>query len=222
MEPNPHGRTRYRLRFAKRGDLRFVSHRDVVKVFERAARVAGLPLAWSSGFNPRPRIAVALALTLGVAAERDAVEVELEEDLPVAEVAARWQAALPEGMALHDLRRLPPNTPAARVRTAHYRLAWPQPPLPAGELAARCRTLLLARTAPIERTGAGEGRTVDVRRYVEHCLAGGDTVLTAALRVDQSGTIRAEELLRALGMPPEALLDADAVRTDLDLVDELD
>jgi radical SAM-linked protein len=220
MDPNAPSRTKYRLRFAKRGDLRFVSHRDVVKVFERAARVADLPLAWSGGFNPRPKIAVCLALTLGVAAERDAVEVELEQPIDPAEVAARWQAALPEGMELHAPVQLPPKTPAARVRTAHYRLVWPEPPLPPGVLSARVRDLLLAREAPLDRTGAGAGRTVDVRRYVEHCGAEGDTVLIAALRVDASGTIRAEELLRALGLPADALLDAEAVRTDLDLVDE--
>jgi len=221
MDPNAPTRTKYRLRFAKRGDLRFVSHRDVVKVFERAARVAELPLAWSAGFNPRPKIAVSLALTLGVAAERDAVEVELEQPLEPAVLCARWQEALPPGMELCAARQLPPKTPAARVRTAHYRLTWPAPPAPPGDLAARCRALLFAREAPLERTGAGAGRTVDVRRYVEHCRAEGDTVLIAALRVDQTGTIRAEELLRALGLPPEALLDADAVRTDLDLVDEV-
>ncbi len=220
MDPNAQTRTKYRLRFAKRGDLRFVSHRDVVKVFERAARVADLPLAWSAGFNPRPRIAVSLALTLGVAAERDAIEVELEQPLSPADLTARWQAALPRGMVLQDAVQLPPRTPAARVRTAHYRLTWTEPPAAPGELARRTRALLLARHAMIERTGAGAGRTVDVRRYVEHCHAPSDRELVAALRVDQSGTVRAEELLRALDLPPEALLDADAVRTDLDLMDE--
>ena len=87
-----------RLRFAKRGKIRFVSHRDVARAFERAFRVERLPLAFTQGFSPRPKVSFGLALSVGHESEAEYLDVELAEELDVSALPAPLSAALPEGI----------------------------------------------------------------------------------------------------------------------------
>ena len=207
---------RYRLRFSKSGDLIWVAHRDLLRVFERAARVADLPLVWSQGFNPRPDIHVALALAVGLAAEDEALEVGLAAPLPPEELAARWQAALPEGCTLRAAREVPAGAAAARAVGAHYRAAFAEP---VAGLAARADALLLARTAVVERRLEKGTRPLDVRHWLERVAVEGDRAVVMALRVEE-GTARPGEVLRAMGLADEQVAAAAMVRTRLLLADE--
>ncbi len=101
-----------RLRFAKRGDLRLVSHHDLMRCLERMARRAELPLAQSQGFNPRPKIAFALALALGIEGHHEVVEMELADPLEPAEVLRRLAAVSPPGLDWLDAEANAPGRPA--------------------------------------------------------------------------------------------------------------
>src|SRR2546421_1972418 len=90
--------TKVRLRFAKRGDLRLVSHHDLMRCLERALRRADLPMAHSQGFNPRPKVVFVLALALGVEGRREVLELDLAEPLEPLEVLHRLTAAAPPGL----------------------------------------------------------------------------------------------------------------------------
>src|SRR5262249_62160628 len=74
-------RDKVRVRFRKGGDLRLVSHRDLMKCFERMFRRAGLPVAATKGFNPRPRLSFPMALALGVVGQQEVAELELDAPL---------------------------------------------------------------------------------------------------------------------------------------------
>lgn len=89
-----------RLRYAKRGPARFTSHRDFGRAFERALRRAGIPMAYSSGFSPHPRISYANASPTGAATEAEYLEIGLSEILDPADVMAALNRALPPGMAV--------------------------------------------------------------------------------------------------------------------------
>jgi radical SAM-linked protein len=89
---------RLRLRYAKRGRLRFASHRDFSRSFERALVRARIPMAYSSGFNPHPRISYAGAAPTGSASEAEYLEIGLREVADAAEVARRLDEALPPGL----------------------------------------------------------------------------------------------------------------------------
>ncbi len=78
--------TKVRLRFAKRGDLRLVSHHDLLRCLERMLRRAQVPIAQTQGFNPRPKITFALALGLGIESLCEIVDLELAEPLEPAEL----------------------------------------------------------------------------------------------------------------------------------------
>ena len=88
---------RLRLRYAKRGRLRFTSHRDFSRAFERAVFRARIPMAYSSGFNPHPRISYAGAAPTGSASEAEYLEIALAEVLDPARAHADIDAALPTG-----------------------------------------------------------------------------------------------------------------------------
>ena len=89
---------RLRVRYAKRGRLRFTSHRDFSRAFERAIVRARVPMAYSSGFNPHPRISYAGASPTGAASEAEYLEIGLARTVDPAEVLAALDEALPNGL----------------------------------------------------------------------------------------------------------------------------
>src|SRR5664280_985982 len=93
---------RIRLRYARRGRLRFTSHRDFARAFERALRRAGVPMALSAGFSPHPRISYVGAAPTGMASEAEYVEIALTERLDAETVRAAVDASLPPGLDVVD------------------------------------------------------------------------------------------------------------------------
>src|SRR5580765_1377538 len=89
---------RVRIRYAKRGPLRFTSHRDFARAFERAIRRAGVPIAFSQGFTPHPKISYASAAPTGVASEAEYVEIGLSTAADPAAVRASLDSALSPGL----------------------------------------------------------------------------------------------------------------------------
>ncbi|RKS77313.1 radical SAM-linked protein [Actinomadura pelletieri DSM 43383] len=94
---------RLRVRYAKRGRLRFTSHRDISRAVERAVRRAGIPVAYSGGFTPHPKISYAGAAATGVASEAEYLEIGLTETRDPARVQADLDAALPPGLDIVDV-----------------------------------------------------------------------------------------------------------------------
>ena len=101
---------RLRVRYAKRGRARFTSHRDFGRAFERALRRAGVPMAYSSGFTPHPRISYANASPTGAASEAEYLEIGLSEACDPVRVRDALDAALPPGL---DVVEVVPATPGA-------------------------------------------------------------------------------------------------------------
>ena len=94
---------RLRIRYAKRGRLRFTSHRDFSRAFERAVFRARVPMAYSSGFNPHPRISYAGAAPTGSASEAEYVEIALAEVVDPASIHASLSESLPDGLDLVEV-----------------------------------------------------------------------------------------------------------------------
>ncbi|BCB79396.1 TIGR03936 family radical SAM-associated protein [Phytohabitans flavus] len=93
---------RIRIRYAKRGPLRFTSHRDFARAFERAVRRAGVPIAFSQGFTPHPKISYASAAPTGVASEAEYLEIGLQATADPAVVRASLDEALSPGLDVLD------------------------------------------------------------------------------------------------------------------------
>jgi hypothetical protein len=91
------------VRYAKRGKMRFASHRDVARIFERGVRRAGLPIAYSAGFTPHPKISYAGGAPTGVASEAEYLSLALTSRQAAAQVGQRLNAALPDGIDVIDV-----------------------------------------------------------------------------------------------------------------------
>ena len=122
---------RLRVRYAKRGRLRFTSHRDFSRAFERAVFRARVPMAYSSGFNPHPRISYAGAAPTGSASEAEYLELALAEVVEPAAVHAALEEALPDGLDVLDVVVSPGGSLADLLEASQWWLDVAVPPLAA-------------------------------------------------------------------------------------------
>ncbi|HEY8503953.1 MAG TPA: TIGR03936 family radical SAM-associated protein [Gemmataceae bacterium] len=183
-----------RIRFRKAGDLRWVSHLDLTRCFERMLRRAEIPFRSSGGFHPMPRLVFALSLPLGVVGAEEVVEVELTAPLPPDELLARLAREAPPGLSFLSAKRVPAGA-AARPRRIVYRLALPPERAPA--VRAACERLLAGAECWVARARP-QPRRVNVRPFVRGLRADGGA-LEMDLWVTPAGTARADELLELLG-----------------------
>src|SRR3982751_4290421 len=108
--PPPPAVQRLRLRYTKRGRLRFTSHRDIARVFERALRRADVPMAYSAGFSPHPKVSWVGAAATGVASEAEYVEISLAERRDPEDIRLALDASLPDGIDLLEAVEAEPGT----------------------------------------------------------------------------------------------------------------
>lgn len=116
---------KYRIRYSKTGLARFTSHLDVIRALGRALHRAGLPLAFSAGYNPKPQLAFGPPLPLGVESEAEYFDLVLTSALPEEEVARALQQNLPSGLHLLSVQPLPEKAPSlmSQVTGIDYRFS---------------------------------------------------------------------------------------------------
>jgi radical SAM-linked protein len=161
--PNPSAPPvqKLRLRYAKRGRLRFTSHRDVARAFERALRRAGVPMAYSQGFSPHPKVSWAGAVPTGVSSVAEYVEIQLVEKLDPAVLRDELNAALPDGIDVLDAVEAAPGPLADRLQVSRWRIDLPGTDV--AELRDAATALMAADTALVERMTKDGRRTIDAR-----------------------------------------------------------
>jgi radical SAM-linked protein len=161
------------VRYAKRGKMRFASHRDVARAFERGVRRAGLPIAYSAGFTPHPKISYAGGAPTGVASEAEYLSLALTERQAETQVCQRLDAALPDGIDVIDVVEAPGGSggKATRAATAfsHLEVSEWRVVLPGVKPAAAQRAVagfLALDEAPVERLTDKGVRRLDARAAV--------------------------------------------------------
>jgi radical SAM-linked protein len=206
-----------RLRFAKSGTLRLVSHHDMMRCLERLVRRARIPLAMSQGFTPRPKIVFAMALGLGIEARNEVVDMELSQPSEPADILRRLAESSPRGLEWVDAQPLPSSTPAPRPLAVEYRL--PVPTTRLAQARASLEALLASSTHLVTRRRPDRHRefTFDLRPFLLSAELTDDGFLTARLMVGPDGSARPEELLESLWL--RDLLDQGAVlvRSNMEL-----
>jgi radical SAM-linked protein len=155
---------RVRVRYAKRGRLRFTSHRDFSRALERAIVRARLPVAYSSGFNPHPRISYAGAAPTGAASEAEYLEIGLAEERDPEAVHRDLDQALPEGLDVVDVVVSAGGSLPDRLEASVWRITVPEA-TPAGAQAAVER-FLAAEEIRVERMTKKGMRSFDARGAV--------------------------------------------------------
>jgi radical SAM-linked protein len=167
---------RLRVRYAKRGRLRFTSHRDVARMLERALRRAEIPMAYSAGFSPHPKMSYAGAAPTGVASEAEYLELGLAERRDPAQVRDALDAALPDGIDIVDVvEAVAGDGPslADRIAASHWRIRLPGVDIAEAQRAAD--HLLAMTEAPVQRATKDGFRTVDARGTIQTLRVGDGT-----------------------------------------------
>jgi len=204
-----------RLRFAKRGDLRLVSHHDLVRCLERALRRAEIPVAVTQGFNPRPKITFTLSLALGIEGCREVVEIDLTEPLEPSEVLSRLAATSPSGLEWLEAE------PSLSSRAAQAGAVWYSLALPADRLAAATAAmtgLLAAESRPYARRRPDRTVELDLRPFLLDAAIDPAGWLRFRLKVTNSGAAaRPEDIVDVLGLSDLLREGAFLARTDLEL-----
>lgn len=113
--------SRLLVKFSKEGDAAFLSHRETMRALERALRRSGLPLCYSEGFNPRPKVSFSPALPLGVCASSEYLEVKVTGTADLEIARERMNEALPRGLRVREIRQIPIHIPKLS-RWARYGL----------------------------------------------------------------------------------------------------
>jgi radical SAM-linked protein len=157
-----------RLRFTERGKVRFVSHRDVARAFERAFRIEGLPLAFTLGFAPRPKVSFGLALSVGHESDAEYLDVEFREPVDVHALTAPLSEALPEGIDVTGATRLVDRALALQesVSLVEYRVTVTNQRgevVGEGALTSAIDAAMARDTLPVARIRKGRESVDDIR-----------------------------------------------------------
>jgi radical SAM-linked protein len=231
--PAPPTVARVRLRFAKRGRLRFLSHRDIARSFERAVRRACLPVAHSHGFSPHPRLSWIGAAPTGAASEAEYVEIGLTEVVEPMAVAAALDAALPDGLDVLAAVAAEGAPLADRIDACRWRIELPG--VAPSALQDALSALMARESVVVERVTPSGRRRIDVRAALVHAQGDGGSgspatvtgdvdvcaILTAVVR-QTTPAVRPDDVLGALDVvadlrPP---VPAKATRTAQGLLDD--
>ena len=203
---------RLRIHFQKTNAMRYTGHLDLHKAWERAMRRAKLPLAYSQGFHPQPKINLACALPLGFTSDCELVDIILENEFVLDEIESRLDLALPPGIKIVDIKSIDDHAKSLQpqVQSAEYQLT----------MLTECPDLQkrindLCATKEIQRIR--RGKSYDLRPLIEQIQIlpkddKGYTRLKVRLAAREGATGRPEELIAALGYNP---LDTRYHRTDL-------
>jgi radical SAM-linked protein len=210
-----------RIRFRKSGDLRLVSHLDLMRSLERMLRRAAIPFRMTEGFHPTPRLVVAQSLPLGVIGHAEVAELELTKEIEPDDVLRRLREQAPPGIEFLSAGRVPLNT-TARPRRATYRIEFRTDLqfVPEGRtdcnsvLRDRCSEFLAATDVWAERKRP-KPRQINIRPYVDSLMLEEDG-LFVAIWLTQEGSARAEEVAAAVGIAAPVLIE----RLNLELWDE--
>lgn len=193
---------RLRLRYAKRGRLRFSSHRDFQRALERALRRADIPMAYSAGFSPHPKVSYANSAPTGVASEAEFVEIGVAERCDPDAVRDALDAALPLGLDVVEVVEARTPDFAKRLEASIWRIELPDVTVP--EARSAVNVLLAADEVLVERLMKNGLRTFDARAAI-CCIDGpvasevdpGCAILTVVVR-HGTPSVRPDDVLSAL------------------------
>lgn len=193
--PTPGDYQRLRIRFRKERDIRWIGHRDLVRVMERLFRRTGLSLRMSEGFHPKPKLRFPSALSLGIAGLAEVLELDLTTPVDPQLVQRQLNDNAPAGLVITQVEEHGQGERKVRVRAMRYQFLVPD------ELSAQVRQaidqLMELAELPVQRDGRPQ--PVDIRADIED-VALRDGLLCFTLRATGQASARPRDILQALGL----------------------
>jgi radical SAM-linked protein len=188
---------RIRITFSKQGALRYTGNLDLQRLWERAARRAGLPLAYSQGFHPQPKMNLAAALPLGFSSRCEVMDMKVETDISVDYLPARLQASLPTDIQVLKAEQVDDNAPTlqTQVDSAEYEVTLTEA-VSDSDLKHRIASIMESTSLPRER----RGKPYDLRPLIRELKLTSGTTIFMHLLARENATGRPEEVLDVLGI----------------------
>jgi len=173
--------------------MRFISHHDLMKVFERAIRRANIPIAMSRGFNPHPKLSILLALSVGIVGKDEVLELELLESIPLESLVESLGRQLPKEIHILSVEAIPPssNNP---VRDVTYEIVFEDPDL---LKTLKISEFLQQPAIVVNRTKDGYQKPFDIRPSIQEITVKSDGLILS-IKMTSKGIARPEEVLNAL------------------------
>lgn len=196
-------RQRWVFSFSVLGDLRFISHHDTLRLFRRALARASLPVRYSEGFNPHPRIMMPLPRPVGIASDAEAIVIETDGPIEPDDALLRLERQTPTDLRMLRVRRLEPGERLVPA-LVRYRVEPADPAIV--DLPHRLRQLLEADVVPVARKNPKKAGTssVDIRPYIGAIVVDNGAV-EMTLRVTGCGTAKPAEVAGLLGYEASAI-----------------
>lgn len=189
-------RFRYRIIFEKKGPLRFISHNDLMRTWDRLLRRTALPLRLTEGFHAKLKVSSPLSLAVGLEATEEVFDFELTFHVPGGDVESLVRRESIPGLNIVSVTELSPLA-ASRVTAVEYTCLF-QEGLNESEVSRRIEEILSSSSLMIERRVVGKPlRRIDIRPKIDSIAAAGNK-LHMRLLVDDGSTVRPEEVLGAL------------------------
>jgi radical SAM-linked protein len=191
--------------FGRGEELKYLSHLDLMRLWERAIRRTGLPLAYSEGFTPHPRLALAAPLPVGVTSSGELLDLFLCQRVSPRYFLQALRPQLPSGVDISRVEEVPLGGPSLQslVRLAEYRVEV-ETRLSPGEISGRLAELMARESVPIQRPRPTGPKALDLRALVSELwlveVKDGNCILGMRLRTGPQGSGRAEEVTAALGL----------------------
>jgi len=208
-------RQRLRITFAKGEPIKYISHLDLMRTWERALRRAQVPLAYSEGFNPRPKISIASALPVGFTGRGEVMDIVLSRHISPYNFAKRLKPHLPPGLEVLSVEEVYLRLPSlqSQMRYAEYRVMVESEETLA-EMEKRVEQMLSAQSLPRQRERKGRLTEYDLRPLIDDLWIEGPSsarspdrrregtacVLGMRLQSDSQATGRPDEVLEAMGL----------------------
>jgi len=196
---------RLRVTFAKGEEIKYISHLDMMRLWERVLRRAQVPLAYSMGYNPRPKLALAAPLPVGFASRGEVMDITLSHRISPYSFAKQVALQLPPGLEILSVEEVYPASPSLQSQVCHaeYEVVVSSRESLA-EMRGRLERVLGAESLPWRREREGEAREFDLRPLIDALWLKGrrdrDYVLGMRLQTDSQATGRPDEVLEAMGL----------------------
>ncbi|NJC95467.1 MAG: hypothetical protein C3F07_16840 [Anaerolineales bacterium] len=200
---------RIRITFSKQDALRYTGHLDLHKLWERAARRAELPLAYSQGFHPQPKMNMAAALPLGFSSRCEVLDMKLERDIPLEGLKEKLNATMPSGLRVQLIEEVDERAPAlqTQVVSAEYEVILTEA-VDGSKLKRRIDSVMESESLLRIR----RNKEYDLRPLIEGLEMQSENKISMRLSAREGATGRPDEVLDVLGIPVE---DARVERTAL-------
>ncbi|HIZ98452.1 MAG TPA: TIGR03936 family radical SAM-associated protein [Candidatus Janibacter merdipullorum] len=196
--PPPPAVQKLRVQYARRGRLRHSSTRDFGRALERALRRSGVPMAYSAGFHPHPKISYANGAATGAASEAEYFEISVTEQVDPAAVAVALDEALPDGLDIITVVEAQPGALADRLQASRWQLAFPG--VDPADLERAVAGFLAEEVVEVERMFKRGMKSYDARGPVIRADTGvredGCAILTMVVR-HTTPAVRPDDVLRA-------------------------